>query len=165
MTRGVEGEEWRGSEPSRGGEPEAGELGERLPSGDLASFRIKTCNIGGAYARGGVFNTRRKREAGGEKCGASIGFGGGLRCADEQCRAAGNSLWSAHAEFDAGGSRGVIGRENHGFLAGGGEQRGRALRGAGFEPEHGMQREIGDVEDGEHEGSFGFWVLSFGLWS
>ena len=145
MAGGVEGEERSGGEAGGGGEAELSEGGDGVAGEGFALRGSKAGDVGGADAGSGVLDAGRKREAGGEEGGAGVGLGGGLGRADDEGRATRDGLRGGHAELDAGGASGSVEGEDDGFLAGGGEECGGFLRGLGLEPEHGVERKVGDV--------------------
>ncbi len=150
MAGGVEGEEGSWSDAGGGGEAEMRELGDGARGGGFALGGRKAGDVGGADAGSGVFDRGRKRKTGGEEGGAGVGFGVGLRGANDERGAACDGLRSGHAELDAGGAGGGVERKDDGFLARSGEERGGFLCDVRLEPNDGVKRKIGDVEDGEH---------------
>lgn len=165
MAGGVEGEERGGGEAGGGGEALGDERGDGPATEFGAGGRGGAGEIGGTNAGSGVLDFWRQREPDGKQCGAGLGFGGRPGGANEKLRAAGDGLRGGHAGFDAGGAGAGAGGEDDGFLAGAGKKRGGAAGGVRFVAEHGVKREIGDVEDGEHRFGFGFWVLGWLAWN
>ncbi len=91
--------------------------------------------------------------------GARFDFSGDIGSADEQIGTTGDGLGRGHPELDANGA-GVRSEGNDGgFFSGSGEKsspstRRRAAVFAGwiaFVAQHGVEREIGDVENGKHD--------------
>ncbi len=146
----VEAEEWRGGDPCRGGQAEARELGDGGVGGGREFFPVGALEVDGADAGCGVLDQGREGEADREERGAGLGFGGGLRRAKQERGATCQRLRGGQAGFDAGGAGVDRGGEHEGFFLRAVEQcRGLAARNR-IGAKHGVQREVGDVQDGEH---------------
>lgn len=150
MLGGVVGEEGGAGEPGGGGEAATGELGDGGAGGGERFFENGAAEVDRAETGGGVFDGGREREGEGEKNGAGLGLGGRVGGADQQRGAACEGLGSGQAEFDAGGAGGGRGGAHEGFFAMLREEGGGAIRDVGLGAEDGVEREIGEMEDGEH---------------
>jgi hypothetical protein len=127
--------------------------------GGFEFFPRGTTKIDRADAWRGILDSGGKHEADGEQRGARLGFGSGLRGADDEGRAAGDCLGRRHTELDSERPSGGIGGEHDGFFAGTRKKSGGAIGHViGCRTQDRVQGEVGDVEDGEHE-VFGVWCL------
>ena len=148
---GVAGEQRGSGDAGGGGETQGGELADGS-GGHGFGPRGGALEVDGAHAGRGVLDEGTEGETDGEQCGAGLGLGGGKGRADDEGGAAGDGLGGAHAGLDAGGPGGSRGGEDDGFLARAGKKRRRAVGRSGCGAQHGVQREVGDEENGKHGG-------------